>query len=170
MSRLKGKNQRGFTLIELMVTIAVLAIVVSIAAPSFTNMIRNNQSVALGEELVTALNYARAEAVKRGARVSVCASSNGTSCTGNWTQGWIVADASGNALRQWEAPSGRAAIAVMRNNAAITSIPFVRLGTLDPAINPVTITSSVNGCGSGAARTITVGVAGLISVVRSDCQ
>ncbi len=163
-----GQEQRGFTLIELMVTIAVLAIVVTIAAPSFTTMINNNRSIALGEELVTALNYARAEAVKRGDSVSVCASSDGATCTGTWTQGWVVADADDNVLRHWEAPNTGAAIAVTRNAAAITSISFARLGILSPATQ-VNITSSVSGCGSGAARTITVGPAGLINVARSDC-
>lgn len=168
-NRFMGQEQRGFTLIELMVTIAVLAIVVTIAAPSFTTMINNNRSIALGEELVTALNYARAEAVKRGDSVSVCASSDGATCTGTWTQGWVVADADDNVLRYWEAPNTGAAIAVTRNAAAITSISFARLGTLSPTTQ-VNITSSVSGCGSGAARTITVGPAGLINVARGDCQ
>ncbi|WP_308363766.1 MULTISPECIES: GspH/FimT family pseudopilin [unclassified Microbulbifer] len=171
------QGQGGFTLIELMVTIAVLAIVVTIAAPSFTTMIHNNQSVALGEELVTAINFARAEAVKRGDNVSICASSDGTTCGGNWTQGWIVVadnasgaaapNPDGNPLRAWEAPNGNAVITVTPG-----FIRFTRLGTRPrtAGAGDVTITSSVTGCGSNAARTITVGLAGLINSSRSDCQ
>ncbi|MBB3063029.1 GspH/FimT family pseudopilin [Microbulbifer rhizosphaerae] len=163
------QGQGGFTLIELMVTIAVLAIVVTIAAPSFTTMINNNRSIALGEELVTALNYTRAEAVKRGQSVSICASSDGATCTGTWTDGWIVADIDDNVLRHWQAPNAGAAIAVTRGGNNITSISYARLGTLDPATQ-VNIVSSINGCGSNAARTITIGPAGLINVARSNCS
>ncbi|MGL6160036.1 GspH/FimT family pseudopilin [Microbulbifer sp.] len=174
------QGQGGFTLIELMVTIAVFAIVVTIAAPSFSAMINNNRSVALGEELAGALNYARSEAVKRGARVSICASSNGTGCTGadTWNQGWIVfadsatsdsaaSPAVGTVLRRWEAPNAGAVITVTQT-AATNFIRYTRLGTLGRS-SRVTVTSSVSGCGSNAARTITVGPAGLINVARGNC-
>lgn len=175
------QGQGGFTLIELMVTIAVLAIVVTIAAPSFTTMINNNRSVALGEELAIALNYARSEAVKRGSRVSICASSDGASCTAanTWTQGWIVFTDSatsdsaasptvGTVLRRWEAPNAGAVITVTQT-AATNFIRYTRLGTLGRS-SQITVTSSVSGCGSDAARTITVGPAGLINVARDNCS
>lgn len=172
-----GQKQRGFTLIELMVTIAVLAIVVSIAAPSFSTMINNNRSVALGEELASAINFARVEAAKRGDTVSICASSDGSSCSNDWTQGWIVLTdnnsgstaPAGNVLRIWEAPDGGATIAVDRDGTATGFLRFVRLGTTEPS-GTVTFASSVDGCASGAARTITVGPAGLVNIARSDCS
>lgn len=179
-SRLLEWGQRGFTLIELMVTIAVLAIVVTMAAPSFTTMINNNRSAALGEELATALNFARSEAVRRGSRVSICASGDGASCSGanTWTQGWIVfADNAtsdiansptvGTVLRSWEAPNAGAAITVGQP-AATNFIRYTRLGTLGRA-SQVTVNSSVSGCSGNAARNITVGPAGLINVAHSSC-
>ncbi|HAB91142.1 MAG TPA: pilus assembly protein FimT [Pseudomonas sp.] len=61
MSRLK--DMRGFTLVELMITIALLAIVATIAVPNFVQFIRNNQVQAKADELKTFLQYARGQAV-----------------------------------------------------------------------------------------------------------
>lgn len=61
MSRLKG--MRGFTLVELMITLAILAIVATIAVPNFVQFIRNNQVQAKADELKTFLQYARGQAV-----------------------------------------------------------------------------------------------------------
>ena len=86
------KLTRGFTIIELMVTIAVLAVALAIAVPSYTNMLINNRMASKTNEFVASLHYARSEAVKRGANVRTCASTDGVTCatTGDWDQGWIV--------------------------------------------------------------------------------
>lgn len=88
---MQSKN-KGFTLVELLVTLSVVAIVISIAAPSFNQQIRNNKSITLTDEFVSALNFTRVEAVKRAHRVSLCPSTDGTSCAGNddWDKGWIA--------------------------------------------------------------------------------
>lgn len=84
--------QRGVTLIELMVGIAVLAILLAIAVPSFQSTIASSRLTTTTNDFVSALATARSEAIRRGFRVTVCKSSNGTQCTtaGNWSQGWIV--------------------------------------------------------------------------------
>lgn len=84
--------QRGFTLVELMVAIAVLAILLGIAAPSFRDMTASSDLRSTSNELITTLAQARSEAIKRGGRVTVCMSANGTACTnvGGWEQGWIM--------------------------------------------------------------------------------
>ncbi|NLC09850.1 MAG: prepilin-type N-terminal cleavage/methylation domain-containing protein [Gammaproteobacteria bacterium] len=56
-------NERGFTLVELMITVALLAIVATIAVPNFTQFIRNNQVQAQSDELLKFLQYARGQAV-----------------------------------------------------------------------------------------------------------
>jgi type IV fimbrial biogenesis protein FimT len=65
------RKSLGFTLLELMVTIAVLAIITTLGVPSFRELIQNNRVTTQANELVTALNFGRAEAVKRGRTVRV---------------------------------------------------------------------------------------------------
>ena len=89
---------RGFSLIELMVTIAVAAILLGIAAPSFQDLVIRNRLATNANQLVTALNLARSEAIKRGFPVTVCKSANpaalSSACSDSadvdWAQGWIV--------------------------------------------------------------------------------
>lgn len=87
----------GFTLVELVVTVAVGAILVAIAIPSFTTYIQNGRLTAQANSLVMSLDYARSEAIKRDVAVSACAADvNSTTCNGSatWTTGWIVPDPS----------------------------------------------------------------------------
>jgi type IV fimbrial biogenesis protein FimT len=85
-------SARGFTLIELLVTISIAVILLTIAVPSFNEFLVRNRVSGVTNELMTALNLARSEAVRRGQPVSVCKSSNGTTCatSGEWDSGWIV--------------------------------------------------------------------------------
>jgi type IV fimbrial biogenesis protein FimT len=83
--------QRGFTVVELMMTIAVAAILLGIAVPSFNNAILGYKLSAYANNLAAGAFLARSEAIKRNATVTMCASSDGASCTGGgWEQGWIV--------------------------------------------------------------------------------
>lgn len=78
----------GFSLIELMVVVAMVAILAGLAAPSFTEMLRNNRLAAASSALQVSLSLARSEAVKRGADARVTVAANTTA--GVWTNGWIV--------------------------------------------------------------------------------
>lgn len=84
--------ESGLTLIELMVTISIVAILISLAVPSFQSMISSSNLTTATNDLVNTLAQARSNAIRRGGRVTVCKSINGTQCvaTGNWEQGWIV--------------------------------------------------------------------------------
>lgn len=85
--------QRGFTLIELIVTLVVASILLTMAVPGFTALIKNNRMTAQVNGLVVSLNLARSEAVKRGVSVTVCKrNSAGDDCNnaGDWQDGWIV--------------------------------------------------------------------------------
>ena len=77
----------GFTLIELMVTLAVLAVLAGIAAPSFMAMIRDNRITTQANNLVGSIQLARSEAAKRGVQITI--RHNGATAN-NWDNGWIV--------------------------------------------------------------------------------
>ena len=77
------KAQRGFTIIELMMTVTVLALLLGIAVPSFMETVRNNRIISQNNELISSLNLARSEALKRGGSVSVCASADQATCSGS---------------------------------------------------------------------------------------
>jgi type IV fimbrial biogenesis protein FimT len=83
----------GFSLIELMITLAIAAIVLAAGVPAFGDLVQDNRLVTQINELVTDLNLARSEAIKQAAPVTVCKRNNaGTACNnpGNWQDGWIV--------------------------------------------------------------------------------
>jgi len=176
---------RGFTLIELMVTLAVLAIVLGIAVPSFQKQIINNKSLTFSEEFAAALNYARSQAVKTTKRVSICASSDGATCTGSWSEGFIVfqddatsdtaeAVTLGTIYRVWPKLSSAGTFEVKRVDSKTskdaTFIRYTSLGTLAP-IEDMSISASVKltGCSGKAARKISVNFSGLVSIQSDDC-
>lgn len=85
-----NKKQLGFNIIEMMVTLAVIAVLVAFATPSAQNLITSNKVATNTNEMITAFNLARIEAIKNGRGSGICASSNGTSCGDNWSAGYIV--------------------------------------------------------------------------------
>lgn len=90
------KNARGVTLIELLVVITLLAVMATVAIPSYQYLVTNNQMTTHTNRLLGSLLFARSEAAKRGESVSVCRSSDPmaalpTCGTGNgWGDGWVV--------------------------------------------------------------------------------
>lgn len=94
--------KNGFSLIELMITVAVIAVVVALGAPSFTGTIQNNQLSSQVNAINGALSYVRTEAVKLNGDVSICSSSDQSNCnnTGLWEDGWVIfIDDDGNGTR-----------------------------------------------------------------------
>ena len=163
-----------------MVALAVLAILLGLGVPSFYNSMQNNRSTALANELVTAANLARSEAIKRGACVDLCASTDGQTCGGNWTDGWIVRlTADNHVLRIWESPRDGAVILLDGKTGG--GLRFAPLGdrAVFDANNPATcgtrandrarITSHFVNCQGRQAREIDITVSGRISVNRVNC-
>jgi len=91
-------NNKGFTLIEMMITVAIAAILLTMAIPSFQTLIENNRLATNVNSFITMLQYAKTEALKRNATVSLCAGDPnngcacgpGAGCDANWKNGYIV--------------------------------------------------------------------------------
>ncbi len=125
---------RGFTVIDLLVTMAALAIVILVAVPSSTAAIHKHQINEAARNLLSGLAEARTESIARSSTVTVCPSSNGFTCRhdDNWDLGWLVYT-DGNAdgqvqefekLLAFEAPANRIrirAVGAVANHASFTA-------------------------------------------------
>ena len=177
---------KGFTLIELLVTLAVAAIALGIAVPSFKSTIVNNRSLSMGDEMVVALNFARSEAIKRGARVSICPSLDAASCSTatNWAKGWIVfvdnvpSDATvapvvGMVLRVWSDLPKQASVSLITGSTSLDYLRFTGSGMLARQKSTDTLvrvfTLAVTGCVGRAQTAVTVGLSGMLAVAKTDC-
>ncbi len=90
-ARSTGRRDAGFSVIELLVTLVLLAISVSLAVPSLQQFSANNQVQAAGNSIVSGLNMARFNAITTGEETTICPTANGSSCSeGSWNSGWIV--------------------------------------------------------------------------------
>ena len=85
-------NSRGFTLIELMFGLTILAVLLALGVPSFRQLTQNNAVTAAHNDLVTSLQLGRSEALKRNRPVSICASADGKDCGADtdWHTCWIA--------------------------------------------------------------------------------
>ena len=85
------KPNNGFTLLEMMMTLAIVGILLTVGVPSFKTLITNNRITSQTNDFITDLSIARSEAVKRNVWMTVCTSNTKTGCTvSGWNQGWIV--------------------------------------------------------------------------------
>lgn len=179
------RTESGFTLIELLITIVVIAVLVALAAPSFTTTILNQRSDGLSEDLASALQLAKTEAVKRGSRVSLCAANEGgDDCGNDWTDGWLVfvdsastdesaAAVLGSAddiIRSFDAPHEKSNITATKGGA-ISFVRYTNTGQLARigGVSPAVFDVYVTGCKGERRRTINVGVAGMMDIQRSEC-
>lgn len=177
-----SETTRGFTLVELMVTLAVLAILTMVAVPSFRDTIRRNRVSAASNALLADLRYARTEAINRGQLVSLCPSSDGSNCTADgtaWDAGWLVytypagaasanaAYAAGNILLR----AGGARPGVAINASTVNVVSFGQQGQLRPGTAlefRTCIRASGNGGGENSAAVpgVRLGMSGSGSVAN----
>jgi type IV fimbrial biogenesis protein FimT len=126
------RTSRGFTLVELVVTLAVLAIVIGIAVPAFNALIQRNRLTTAANEMVAALQTAKLEAVRRNRRVEVCPTANGSTCSGSdW--GRVLIRSAAGPIREFETVRAGTAINAAARGAsgasvALTSIAYAPSG------------------------------------------
>lgn len=148
------RASNGFTLIELMIVIAIIAVIASFGIPAFNQAIRNNEIRTDTNSLLALLNYARSEAVTRKVIVQVCSSSNGTSCAGDtdWNK-QVIALQGATVLRQVPAITTDNTLTASTNTYSFNTDGTATIGTITVCAAPNTVSSrriSING--SGQAR------------------
>ena len=158
---------------ELLMGIAVLAILTTLAVPAFTQFIQNNRLAAQANEMVAAFQFARSEALKRGLNVRACASDDGASCSGAsgaWTDGWMVVVNPGESdkevLRVWPAPED--GFQITSTPTDISYIDFKSTGA-SAASGEQQFSLMLSGCTNDSARNIFVERTGRVASERVDC-
>lgn len=84
------KKESGFSLIDLLFTLVLLSILLSLSFPAYKYLTAEIRLLTLTERITSALNYARSEAIRHRSIVILCPSENGKTCSGQWRNGWII--------------------------------------------------------------------------------
>ena len=165
----------GFTMIEMLMTMAIAAILLGLAVPSFRYVTNSNRIAGEINGLLGDLQLARAEAIKEGRNVTVCVSANGTSCTNStsWQSGWIVfsdpanvgiVDAGETVLRVQKPFSGSDTF----TSNGIIKVTFNREGYAAGIANGTLITLHDSTSTSAWTRCLTLNLIGQITTEPAD--
>ncbi len=150
------KRQSGFTLLELLVTLLIVGVLLSLGVPSFNTMIQNNRLSTTANDISIALNLARSESIKRGVQINV------TQAGGGWTNGSTVELTDGTDLRVFPGSSGSITI-----TGSVTQIGYMPTGMATTAATFSICDSSRSG---ETGRRITVNITGRISISNLTCS
>lgn len=175
-------TKSGFTLVELVITLAVVAIIVTVAVPSFASFIRSQRATTQANDLLVSLTFARSEALKRGTPIGVCSTNDATasppSCAGDddWSSGWLVFvdDASSGTdgefdsgteelLRVHDALDGNASL----SGGGADSVRFLGDGLVDAS---AAFTLKPQGCSGEQQRAVDVSATGRAEVLKETCS
>lgn len=151
----------GFSLVELMVALAVAAILLGIAIPSFDIFILKNRLSSYASAFSVSARVARSEALKRNAPVILCKSSNGLSCvtSGGWEQGWIVLSGTTVIRRQ------QAVVAGYLLSSSLNSLTFQPNGF---GSTPATLIACRSSPLGGEERVVTVSATGRTTISKTS--
>lgn len=159
-----ARHRAGFTLIELMVTVAVAGILAVVAVPAMTSLISGNRLAGTTSELTASIQVARSEAIRRNVRVTLCGTADGVNCGADWSR-WMVTggdNVSGetDVIRDNSAPS---AVRIQGPAAGIVFSPSGLTGgeaELTVCVPTASLTEN--------QRVVTVMISGNVSTVRAD--
>ena len=183
------KYARGFTLIELVVVLALASILVTIAVPSFRGFFQDSRATTESNLLLSALTLARNSAVTQGVPVSVCAANTSrTNCAGSntdWGQGWLVFTDGGSTPGSLDTNSSEKVLKIFpalgKQSTISTGVSFLQYlpeGKLNSSLIPATALNSasmvemklaVSPCTSNRGRDVTVMLTGYASVSKIAC-
>ena len=183
MKNLSALRSAGFTAIELMTVLAIVAILLTVVVPSFVGLTQKNRVAAKINGFVGDLQFARGEAIKQGQPVTICASTNGSSCSGSatWETGWIVfPDPDNNqtrntagiveaVMRQQTAWTGTD---TFRASSSISSVTYSRDGFALGLTGTATFTLHTVPSNADAVRCVAINVSGkqqVQSINGSNC-
>ncbi len=165
---------RGFTLMELMATVAIAALILGFGVPSFRNMMANSRITTQSNEFIGALNFARSEAIARNVRVTVCradtAADDECATDDELWQAWIVLDSVGNVLRNGEINTHGNTVLVF-SDLTDQSVTYGSDGLATSGGAPVsddTVTVCTTRPVAANIRVITIGAGSRLSTAKSS--
>jgi type IV fimbrial biogenesis protein FimT len=165
------RRSAGFTMVELLTVITIVAILFGLGLPSYQYVTNANRISSEVNGLLGDMQYARSEAIKEGQTVTVCSSSNSTTCANStsWRNGWIVfSDLNGNGV----ADAGEPILRVQRPfavgdtfdaNQGMQSVTFNREGFALGLNNTVTITLHAVVPTQGSTRCLAITIVGQLT-------
>ena len=174
---MRHKQNTGFTLVELMVTIAIVAILLAVGLPSFQGSLRSNRVATSTNELLASLALARTEAIKTVQASQVCAR-DGNACGTDWNQGWLVvtdSDGDGTTFETTvKAVDAHPNLSITMSGGTDNAVvQFDRRGRLDDdAGTPRKVEISPEGDDAEDAhfRCMTISQIGQVSTVKGPCE
>lgn len=176
MTPLERPRHTGFSVVELMITVAIVAIITTIALPSFNELIVQNRLSSQANELVAGVSLARTAAIETNSGGGFCpANATQTGCGGSWQNGWLVwADANGNGNPD---PGEVLSVGTINQADLLAGLPEIRFDGRGRRQAPAagagnaTLRLSAVQCpiGKGFVRTLTVTPVGSVTSGKGVC-
>lgn len=184
--------QKGFSLVELLITVVLVSILLSVAIPSFRTTLLGIKGSSLADNLVSSIHYVRSEAITRGRSITLCASLDGANCNNsatNWNQGWIATWENPDlappnqteVLRYWaiEETAAQVNLSVSNTHRVIYKSSGEAILSADGTneVGPpsgISFQTQVSGCEEQPVlnhrRVVDIAPFGIVTITRGDCQ